>query len=486
MTDPIARPASRAVAWETALPWLVAAAVGVLLILLAPKLLNDPDSYSHIAVGRWIVAHHSVPAVDPLSQTMRGTPWIAFEWLSQVASTGAYAVGGWIAVVTLAALAGALSFGILTWFVQREWQPLPALAAVLAALVLVAPHLAARPHLLAMPILVVWIGTLIRANDEHRDPPWLLLPLMTLWANLHGSFSFGLAMLGPIALEALWQATAEARPRLLRRWIVFGALAVAAACLNPYGPAMVLVTFRTIALGQALSVITEWQPQDFSHLSAYELIVLGSFAVALYRGIKLPPLRLLMLFGVLYLSLTQVRHADLLGLLAPLFLARPLAEQTRGLAPQPVAHAARAPFAALLVMAALIGPIMLRAGVAPPDRTTPAAALRAIGAASAEPILNSYDFGGYMDFVGVPPFIDGRGELYGTNYLMRYERAVNLRSVPDFLALLDDYKIETTLFTPGTPAIGLLDRLPGWKRVYSDDVAVVHRRVTPSVAAPRP
>jgi hypothetical protein len=485
MTDQIARQEKRPLAWEAALPWLVAGAVGVLLILLAPNLLNDPDSYSHVALGRWIIAHHSVPAADPLSQTMRGAPWIAFEWLSQVAYAGAYALGGWIGPVTLAALAAALSFGTLTRFLQREWQPLPSLAAVLAALVLVAPHLAARPHLLAMPILVVWIGTLIQANNARRDPPLWLLPLMTLWTNLHGSFIFGLAMLGPIALEALWQAAPDARPRLLRRWIAFGGLALAAACLNPYGPAMVLVTFRTIALGQALSNITEWRPQDFSHLSSYELIVLGSFAFAVWRGITLPPLRILMLFGVLYLSLAQVRHADLLGLLAPLFLARPLALQLKGLAAQPALRGVRATLATALVLLALVGPIVARAGVVPPARNTPAAALRAIGTASAEPIFNSYDFGGYMDFVGVPPFIDGRVELYGMDYALRYDRALNLQSVPDFLALLDRYKIQTTLLAPGTPAIGLLDRLPGWKRVYSDEVAVVHRRITPIGAAPQ-
>jgi hypothetical protein len=95
-------------------------------------------------------------------------------------------------------------------------------------------------------------------------------------------------------------------------------LALAAACLNPYGPEMILVTFRTIALGDALTIITEWRPQDFSHLGAFELIMLGGFGYALYLGVKLPPLRILMLFGVLHLSLSQSRHADLLGVLAPL------------------------------------------------------------------------------------------------------------------------------------------------------------------------
>ncbi len=104
-------------------------------------------------------------------------------------------------------------------------------------------------------------------------------------------------------------------------------LALAAACVNPYGPEAILVTTRTIALGEVLTIVTEWRAQDFTHLGAFELIMLGAFGFALYRGVKLPPMRILLTFGLLHLSLSQSRHADLLGLLAPLFLARPLAEQ---------------------------------------------------------------------------------------------------------------------------------------------------------------
>jgi hypothetical protein len=34
------------------------------------------------------------------------------------------------------------------------------------------------------------------------------------------------------------------------------------------------------------------------------------------------------------------------------------------------------------------------------------------------------------------------------------------------------------LLAPTTPAVGLLDRMDGWQRVYADDVAVVHVRRT--------
>ena len=84
---------------EATMPWLVAAGVYVLLLALGPRLLNDPDTYSHIALGRWILEHHGVPTTDPFSATLRGAHWVAFEWLSQVTFAAAYAIGGWTAVV---------------------------------------------------------------------------------------------------------------------------------------------------------------------------------------------------------------------------------------------------------------------------------------------------------------------------------------------------------------------------------------------------
>ncbi|MGC1622257.1 MAG: hypothetical protein WA759_05580 [Pseudolabrys sp.] len=149
----------------------------------------------------------------------------------------------------MAAAAVATALGLLTRFLLREWQLNATLVAVLCALSLTAPHILARPHILALPVMVAWIAALIRAVDTRSAPPWHLLPLMTLWTNLHGSFTFGLAMIAPIACEALWRASPSARPVVARQWLSFALLALAAACLNPYGPEMILVTFRTVALG---------------------------------------------------------------------------------------------------------------------------------------------------------------------------------------------------------------------------------------------
>lgn len=103
----------------------------------------------------------------------------------------------------MAAAAVATALGLLTRFLLREWQLNATLVAVLCALSLTAPHILARPHILALPVMVAWIAALIRAVDTRSAPPWHLLPLMTLWTNLHGSFTFGLAMIAPIACSTL-------------------------------------------------------------------------------------------------------------------------------------------------------------------------------------------------------------------------------------------------------------------------------------------
>jgi hypothetical protein len=91
-------------------------------------------------------------------------------------------------------------------------------------------------------------------------------------------------------------------------------------------------------------------------------------------------------------------------------------------------------------------------------------------------VLNENYFGGYLIYEGIPTFVDSRAELYGTTFLTRYQRAVTLTDVGDFVRLLDEYGIGATLLFPSTPAVGLLDRMEGWERIYADDFAVVHYR----------
>jgi hypothetical protein len=484
MSERTAVIAGRLAAPRVSLPLSVAAATYVLLLLLGGKLLNDPDIYWHLAVGRWIVAHRAFPHADVFSQTVAGAPWIAKDWVAQVLYAGAYGVAGWSGVVVLAAAAIAAAFALLARFLLQKLAPAPALTLVGAAFVLAAPHLVARPHVLALPVMVAWIGVLVNAVDRRRAPPLMLLPLMTLWANLHGSFTLGLALVAPIALEAWWNGGGERRQTAMR-WIRFGALALLAACITPYGPEPIAIAWRMLSLGQVFSVIGEWQPQNFSRLGGFEACLLLGLGFALYRGIVLPPLRIAVLLGLLHLALSQARHVDVLGLLAPLFLAQPLARSVGSAGADAHGAASHARAAAdAVVVAMLVALTWALASVrdwAPRAQISPAGAVQAIRARTTGPIFNDYDFGGYLIYAGLKPFIDGRtDQLYGEAFTIRHHRAVMLQDVGDFVRLLDEQRIAATLLDPATPAVGLLDRMPEWERVYADAVAVVHVRRAPT------
>ena len=480
MSDQVIRSGAKPFPVQAALPWLVGAGVYVLLLTLGPRLLNDPDSYSHIAVGRWIMAHGAVPSSDPFSFSMHGAPWITFEWLSEVIYAAVYTLSGWAGVVVLAAVAAALAVALLTRFLLRELPPTPALLTVMAAVALLAPHLLARPHMLTLPIMVAWAAALVRCMDRRAPPPYWALPLLVLWANLHGSVVLALGLIGPAVLEALLNEKRSEWPRVLLRWLPFTVLAIAACCLTPYGPEPLLIPLTTLGLGDALRWITEWRPQDFGHFGAFEFVLLAGI-FALSRGVTLPVVRTLVVLGLVHFALAQMRNADLLAVLVPLYLAVPLARQFGARAEHDAVGSARSVnLAAFCVMIVATG-LALARDVRPAPQNTPAAAVAFADLARAGPVLNDYSFGGYLIFAGIPTFIDGRGELYGGQFIARYNRDVSLADLPDFLKLLDQYKLGATLLAPDTPAVALLDRLPDWQRVYSDDVAVVHKRL----AAPK-
>ena len=286
MVDLLVESSDRATRWRLPVALAVAAGCYLLLLLVGSRLLNDADTYWQIVLGDWIVAHTQVPHVDTFSATMAGTPWISSQWLAQVLFAQSYAIAGWAGVVVLTAAAIAIAQGLLTRFLLERLATTPALVLSVAGLVLASPHMLARAHALALPVMVAWIAGLMRALDERRAPPFLLLPLMTLWANLHGGFTFGIFFIAPVALGgAVDMRHAPNALRVTLRWAGFGLLAIAAACITPYGPESILVTGRILGLGQALALIGEWQPQDFSTFAGFELCLLLGIGFALYRGL---------------------------------------------------------------------------------------------------------------------------------------------------------------------------------------------------------
>lgn len=451
------------------------------------EMLSDPDTYLHIAAGRWILAHGALPFSDPFSHSLPGALWLPSEWLGEVALALAYDAGGWGAVVALTALGFALAIGLLTHFLLRRLDPLPALIAAVAAAGLLLAHLVARPHILALPCLVLWSGGLLRARDEGRDPPLALLPVMVLWANLHGSFMFGLALAIGLGGEAVLFPDGSRRTAALR-WGRFVALALAASLATPNGIGGWLQPFRLLAMPTLTSTFDEWLSPNFQHPQMLEWWLLGVIGAGFAVGIKLPLTRVVLLLGLIHMALLHARHGDLLAVTGSLAIAAPFGNAcrrlsgaaasglTRGLAslarPRPLSRQGPA----LAVAVLLLLPIVLRPIDRPNGPITPKSALaaaRALGITGN--VFNAEKFGGYLIFRGVPTLIDGRIEMYGDDFLAREEKA-ELGDRTALTGLLDQYHVTWTLFPPGAGAVATLDRLSGWHRIYADKVAVIHVR----------
>lgn len=460
------------------MPLYVGLGVYALLLIAGNRLLADPDTYWQITIGRWIFDHRAVPVSDIYSFTMTDRPWISTQWLAQVLYGQADAVGGWSGVVVLTALPIALTFAILARFLERRVGSIATMVLLSIAFAIALPHLLARPHALALPVMVTWVAVLLSASERGEAPSFWLIALMALWANLHGSFVFGLMLVAPIALDALVNAGTPFRKDLALRWAGFGVAALAASCLTPYGWNSLLAAQNILSLGEALSIIREWAPANFSSFGLFEACILGGLALALFTGVTFPPVRILILLGLLHMALTHVRNADVFALITPMVLAAPLAARFKNLrdASQGAAFSSRMLVLPAIVAAILTATIPTLTNYAPNSWISPSAAVSILKSYNAKRVFNDYDLGGYLIWRGVPTYIDGRTELFGEDFMVEHNAASALAKPLKFFELLNDYKIDATILRRQTAGSKLLDRLPEWQQVYADDVAVVHIR----------
>jgi hypothetical protein len=262
----------------------------------------------------------------------------------------------------------------------------------------------------------------------------------------------------------------------LRAWAFFGLAAVGAALVNPYRIEALLFPFRLMSL-ENLSRISEWRPQDFGGVGPTEIALLALIVFALTRPMATPPLRAALMAGLLAMALQHCRHALLLGLIAPMLMAKPIAAAIGARPPGDAMQVARTALAASL--AAMLAMAALRVAVPVTRADGHAAPISALAAVApelrAERVLNGYGFGGYLIWSHLRPFIDGRADMYGDPMIDLYRKleAGDPATVED---VLKRYRIAWTMFAPDAAIIATLDREPGWRRLYADSVAVVHVR----------
>lgn len=453
-----------------------------ILLALAPQLYNDGDTGWHLVAGRLIMATGDVPVTDPFSYTFAGKPWLAHEWLAEVVMAAAYGAGGWSGLSLLFAGAMATLVLIIGAEVARHLRAAPTLIVLILVLFALAPAILARPHVLAWPLLAGWTLLLLRARAAGRAPPLAAAIIMLVWANLHASFIFGLAVAGLFGLEAL--IAGPDRPRILRAWALSGLAAVTATLVTPFGLHGLLFPFAVRGLA-AIPSVNEWRPTVLANEPGFMLVLLAGLFALLYRGVRVPPLRLLLLMLTLYLAFSAVRHQALLGIIGSLVLAAPLGASL-AVASAPPAPASPAPAKSrrlgmiLATIAMLFAIGRLAVPVRPQDNgSNPGAAIAAVPAdLRRRPVLNGYGFGGPLILAGIRPYIDGRVDMYGDAFTFDHD-AMMLGDRAAFDRAVARWGIAWTILPPGLPLVARLDRDRRWQRLHADPWAVVHVRREP-------
>ena len=473
----------------------------------------DSDYFWHLATGR-IILTSGVPTVDPFSYTYAGAPWRPHQWLLDAALGWLYGVAGHTGPVLLMALA-AMVVWVIVYARARQLGAtrLAALALLLASLMVVAPLLAPRPHVL------LWLGAALTALIVERvllgGSPRLLLAipaLAVLWANLHaGAPPLMAGIVGLGAAQAVWE-------RVARRWsggagehgsrgdevraselhsltpspplprspapllpLLGAALAtLAAGALTPAGLSGLALVGETLSNAAPRALIEEWQSPDFHRLEfrAFEAMLLGGlllFGRWGPRQSRLWPYSLLLIVGTAAAALELARHVPLYALLAgPWLAAAPPLREAPMAAQRRLVTVALLAVSLALIVAGL--PSASPATLAAREATAyPAAAVSWLAERPVADVrlVHEYDWGGYLIERGLPVWVDGRAEvLYDAPFLFDVRAA--LAAGPTWRDVLARHGVNAALLRPDTPLTAAL-RAAGWQTCWSDAQAIILR-----------
>jgi hypothetical protein len=476
--------------------WLVAAWLGLtalLLIGLFSSELTDPDSWWHLKTGQYIVTRHKLPVPDPFAYSTAGAAPgypgeertrrfnLTHEWLAQVGMYLAASVGGIGAVVLGRSLLLAALCGLVGLVARRRtgsW--LWGIAAALGAAWLAVEFARDRPSIISFVFTAAFI-----ALFEFRRAIWLVPALAVVWANCHGGFFLGWVVCGAYTAEALVRRAPD-----LRRVAAASGAAVLLSGLNPngFGILETLLDYRRSAL---TSTLIEWsRPALWGEPYAFDILLYASALALALSWRRVRPADWLLFAAFAAAALTAFRNEMLVGIVAPILIATYF--PWKRAVPTAARFAAWTRLAALAALAVALGVGVARGGF---FRFGAAEWRYPAGAASfladhhiSAPLFNTYEYGGYLIWRGVPVFIDGRAL---SETVFRDYRTI-LNAPPGDAArrqLLERYGIGAVVMNAFEYNTGALYPLalaltqPGaaeWKLVYEDAQSMVFLRDVPA------
>ena len=472
--------------------------VTMIPIALSGRLLStDGDLPRHLRLGEWMLSHGRLLTIDNFSFTKAGTPFVAFEWGSEVLYAWAHRLGGLAAVAVLAGLLLALTYALVVRFLLRRGvEPLLAYLTAMAAALLGASHWVARPHLVTL-LLVVLLLELVERTD--RQSLWWYLPFFCLWTNLHGGFTYGLTLIGLYLVGDVveWLVggrQAEWRERARHHAMALG-LAIVGSALNANGWRLFahLVSF----FGQPIlfEKTQEFLSPDF-HVLNGKLFLYALLAVitglAFSRRRPSGP-HLVVLLANIAFALHSQRNVELFAVTALPLMAWHLDTDwrtipgldriKRAFAQEYEAQYRGVPsalFAAeMIVLGAVGGKMAGTVNVADhfDPKLFPVAAVKEARAAHLTGrIYSEFIWGGYLLYAWPEQkvFIDGGTDHYGEDLVKEHIRLATL--LPGWRDVLRQWDVSLALLSVDAPLAHELAREPGWRVRWCDETAAILER----------
>ena len=471
-------------------PWPILIAAALLLLACFSPAFQDHDAWWHLKTGQYIVQNHKLPVPDPFAfTTYLGKPAYAgedatryfnltHEWLAQAAMYVAYAAGGFPLVVLLRALLMAAAAGLTGLIAFRRTASFYSAtgAALLSAVV-------SYPFAYDRPLLVTFLFVAsVMAMVEYRRWLWALPVLFVVWANCHGGFFMGWAVLAAYCAETM----VRRRPDRLLYGVT--AASVLASGLNPNG-FRVFTTLLEYRQSYMQSLLAEWRPTPLWPPSPFLAVAAaaGVLLVLAGRKVRLADWFLFAAFAIA--GLYAFRNVVYMAIAGPVAIAAYLPWKLKPLAAKWELAIALVLLAAIALPASQKRTFQLSAW----EATRPSGAVRFLLAHHVTgPMFNTYEQGGYLMWYLSPQlkvFVDGRAlnETVFKDY-RRITYSIANPGEKSALQLLDQYGVQTIVMTgyeyfTGSPhfliAVLADPRQTEWKLVYQDAEGMVFMRQPP-------
>ena len=471
----------------------------------------DPDYGWHVENGRHLSDGLLLGGHDIYSWTSFGRPWVAHEWLTDVAMAKLDGAFGPTANGLAASFVIVLAFGIVA---ARLRNRRVTSGVILATIVLGAlssyGSLGARPQMLELLYLALTLW-LVESWIAGRVGGPKLVALVgvgaLIWANTHGSFLLLCAICGLTAIARFLAHDGR------WRWMLTATVVAAVVPLaNPFGLQLYAFASQSARSAATQRLIQEWRRPDLLNPSfapfTIELVLIGIGVLAwgIHRRRARPSedVRLddiLVTAFLVWLALGSARHVMLVGIGgAPLIACGIAAVVTRTRSHLPAhrrsletscrqgAITARERTMVNRIAAAVIAVAIVAVGIHRARPAAQASAIRhaypvdllgrldkAVADRPAARLFNEYGWGGFLILrrPAIPVFIDGRSEVYGDDQLVRYAQIAY--TAPGWRAQIARSKIDLALIRRSLPLAAAL-RASGWHEIGSDRIGVLLAR----------